>query len=133
MRNNYYMSVYNGNIAELQFLLETTKKGGVVSRPQIQSTIYDFIVDNGNRVLKVQVKSCFSEGPNYGVSVGRGGNSKIPYEQNEIDIFAIFIAESFDWYFIPVSEINGAVKITLYPDSESKWNKFKNGWIILLN
>jgi hypothetical protein len=127
------MSVYNGNIAELQFLLETTKKGAVVSRPQIQSTVYDFIVDNGNRVLKVQVKSCFSEGPNYGVSVGRGKSSKIPYERGDIDVFAIFIAERFEWYFIPVSEVNGAVKITLCPDSQSKWNKFKNGWIILLN
>jgi hypothetical protein len=123
-----------GNIAELEFLLIATKRGLVVSRPTIQSTIYDFVVDNGKRILKVQIKSTFSNGPAYGLNIGKGSTGKTNYSPDDIDIIACFIGELGTWYFFPIKVIGERVKITVFPNSiESKWNKYREGWVTLLN
>ncbi len=128
------MSLQKGNIAELEFLLKATQRGLIVSRPAIQSTIYDFIIDNGKRCLKVQVKSNFTDGPDFGLSIGQGSLGKTPYSSNDIDVIACFIDKINVWYLFPIKDIGERVKLTLYPDSiESKWNKYKGAWSVLLS
>ncbi len=128
------VSLEKGNIAELEFLVTATRKGLIVSRPTIQSTIYDFIVDSGKKMLKVQVKSCFTSGPSYGLSIGQGTTGKTSYKPDDVDVIACFIGELATWYFFPTKEIGGKVKLTLFPDSiESKWNKYRESWSVLLS
>lgn len=128
------MSIFKGNIAELSFLLTATKKGLIVSRPTIQSTIYDFLVDNKKKILRVQVKSCFSQGPEYGLTIGQGSTGKKHYSPDDVDIIACFIGELETWYLFPIKAIGERVKITVFPYSiDSKWNKYREGWVTLLN
>ncbi len=123
-----------GNIAELEFLLSATRQGLIVSRPTIQSTIYDFLVDNGKRILKVQIKSTFTSGPVFGLNIGQGSTGKKSYTPADVDIIACFIGELKTWYFFPISVIGKKVKLSLTPNSiDSKWNKYREGWITLLN
>ena len=46
-----------GEIAEMAFLLKTARLGLCVSKPYGDSYAYDFIVDTGTRLWRVQVKS----------------------------------------------------------------------------
>ena len=107
------MSYINGNIAEIQFLLEATKKGLLISKPQSSYSVYDYIVDNGKKMLKLQIKSCFLNGPRFGTNVCKGKSVKKSYTKDDCDIIIIFIAKHLIWFFIPVEELLTIKKITL--------------------
>ena len=53
-----------GEVAESAFLHKAMDKGLVVAKPWGDSSRYDFVVDSGERLLRVQVKStkCLCEG-----------------------------------------------------------------------
>ena len=126
------VSLLLGNISELAFHLEATSKGLVVSKPVSQATVYDCLVDNNKSILKIQIKSTFSEGPSFSVNIGRGSTSKETYTSKEIDYFVIYLAKIKVWYIIPVQELADQIKITFFPYShQSKWNKFKGCWDFL--
>ena len=126
------MSCHYGNIAELQFLLEATKKGLIVSKPQTISTPYDFLIDNGKSVLKIQVKSCFMEGPRFETTVAKGKETRTSYTKSDCDFISVFIAKHFLWFLIPIEELSPIKKITILPFGESKWNKYREDWGALL-
>jgi hypothetical protein len=127
------MSVHIGNIGELEFLLAATKRGLIVSRPEIQSTIYDFLIDNQKKILKIQVKATFSDGLCYALNIGQGNTSKKSYSCRDVDIIACYLNSLDIWYFLPTSEVSNQVKISLYPNStKSKWNLYKGAWDLLL-
>lgn len=128
------MSIQLGNIAELEFLLQATRRGLIVSRPSIQATIYDFLVDNGKKIYRIQVKSNHQNGPNYRLKLGQGSKQKNNYSPEDVDIIAAFIGELKTWYIFPIYAIGERMGITLYPDSiDSKWNKYREGWGSILN
>lgn len=129
------MSIENGNIAELQFVLSATQRGLIVSRPTINATVYDFLVDNSKRILKVQVKSNFREpdqrGGGYGLNIQKGAGV---YAPAEIDVIASYISTLNLWYFFPIKDLGEQKKISVFPYSmESKWNKYLQSWGVLLN
>ena len=120
-------------MAELEFLIQATKRDLIVSMPQITHS-YDFLVDNGKRILKVQIKSNFQNGPYYGLSIGQGSSSKNHYSLKEVDVIACFIGEIRAWYLFPMTTLEEKIKITVFPDSiNSKWNKYRDAWGVLLN
>jgi hypothetical protein len=47
-----------GEIVEIAFLYTVANMGFAVTKPYGDSEPYDFIVDSGNRLWRVQVKSC---------------------------------------------------------------------------
>jgi len=123
------VSIQKGNIAELEFLLQATRRNLIVSRPSIQQTTYDFLVDNNKRIFKVQVKSNFQIGPNHDLGLAKGSKSKQFYCSNEVDIIACFINKLGAWYILPINITGERLKIKIRPDSiDSKWNKYREGW-----
>ena len=83
-----------GEVAELVFLYRATILGLKVSKPYGESERYDFIVDTGSRLLRVQIKSTrglISKGA-YRISGGRnilGGT--VPYLPSQVDFIAAYI------------------------------------------
>ena len=85
------VSLLKGNIAEIEFMLKATRLGLIVSKPEIPHD-YDFLVDNGNNIFRVQVKSNFCKGPSYKLGIGQGKSSKNAYTPKMIDIMACYLA-----------------------------------------
>ena len=109
-----------GILTELQCLTVFNQYGFNVSIPYGENSRYDFIVDENNHLLRIQVKSCHgftnSEGQLAGIQFtskstrvnSRGAISKT-YTLDEIDYFATF------WngvcYLIPVEECSSEKKL----------------------
>lgn len=72
-----------------------------VSMPLMHMSVYDMIVDTGDRLLKIQVKSTNSiprdNRKSIKIQVTKGGRT--PYAVGEIDYLALYI-EQFEGFFI---------------------------------
>src|SRR5690242_7168046 len=95
-----------GEMGEAAFLAKASSLGFGVAKPWGDSDRYDFIVDVGARLLKVQVKSAYSEKshriggyqiPSY------SGLDRRPYRADEIDLLVVYIATENAWYILPPS------------------------------
>lgn len=84
-------SNYIGCYGELLFFSECIKRGYNVSRPLLDSSVYDCVVDRDNVLYKVQVKSSIKtprdDDPNIHVPLQ---NNKKKYEVDLVDYFAVY-------------------------------------------
>ena len=79
-----------GELAELAFLWKAASLGFTVAKPYGDSDRYDFIIDSGDHLIRVQVKSAssLSQGT-YFLTTQRCCNGvSIPYTSDEIDFLA---------------------------------------------
>ena len=127
-----------GEIAELVFLYRATVLGLKVSKPYGESERYDFIVDTGRRLLRVQIKSTrglISKGA-YRISGGRnilGGT--VPYLPSQVDFIAAYIFPEDTWYILPLSALSGRIRIRLHSLDNPKPNQltqYREAWPLLL-
>ena len=87
-------SHFIGEITEQQVALEFLKLGILISKPLVQSSRYDFIVDINNNLYKIQVKTgTFKEDSylEFATSTSHTnckGTLNIPYTKNDVDFFA---------------------------------------------
>ena len=89
-----------GCLAEYTFATECLKRGYSVSFPLIDSSVYDCIVDTGERLIKVQVKSTNRDTDGYHNSIHtRIANAKSNYTLDKVDYFAVWV-EYFSGFFI---------------------------------
>ena len=109
-----------GNVGLAYAIAYYSKLGYTISIPLTDSQDYDIIVDTGNTLLKVQVKTttCRRGSGNYQLNLkvsggNRSGTGKVKtFDLNKCDlIFAM--TEQFEFYSIPRSEISAASSITL--------------------
>lgn len=103
---------------------------------------YDFIVDNGSTLHKVQVKGSSKKQNNhrYKIICGTGVSSKRKYSEDAFDYLVVVIFEDEEvFYVIPRSEIK-TLTINLYPHKKilqkpyiaGKWEKYKDNNLKLL-
>ena len=84
-----------GELAELCFLCRATTLGLTVSKPYGDSARYDFVVDAGGGLLRVQVKSVSLMRRNdYRIAASSGSRLKRGYSAAEIDfrLFGMLLA-----------------------------------------
>lgn len=128
------MSILKGTIAELEFATRATKHGLIVGYPFIE-TDYDWLVDSGKRIYRVQVKSNHTskDEKTGGYGIGLKSNSG-SYSPENVDIVACYVLELNMWYLFPIHEVFEKTKITVFPHSvDSKWNKYRESWGLILN
>ena len=91
-----------GARAEAAFLHKAMELGLLVSKPWGDNSRYDFVVDAGERLVRVQVKStsCLCEG-RYAVSA-HGSDPKTEYSAEDIDFLVAHVPPEEAWYVIPV-------------------------------
>lgn len=103
-------------IGEAAFLLRCTQMGWVACRPCMEKQHYDYIVDTGRNLVRVQVKSNSAPSSKYRhrVNLGRGSHMMVPYTKQDQDIecFAIHLLPSDTWYIMPVEAGDGRVGMT---------------------
>ena len=121
-----------GERAEIAFWLVTSLLGFRVSKPYGDSAPYDFLVDNGSAVLRVQVKSTANMHCRAYNLLAKHGRF-VDYKPNEVDIIAAYIVPRNAWYLIPLEAIPAMPHaIRLYPDGVrsggGKFEKYRDAW-----
>ncbi len=87
-------SHFKGEITEQQVSLEFLKLGYLVSKPLVQSSRYDFIVDVNHKLYKIQVKTSrlrentFIEFATSTSHTNTNRTLNISYSKNDVDFFA---------------------------------------------
>ncbi len=123
-----------GERAEAAFLAKAAGMGFGVAKPWGDSDRYDFIVDAGGRLWKVQVKSAYRVGRDGGYSVRTFGHSLGAYKEDEIDALVVYVAPEEAWYVFPAEVFRGRRSVKLYPGSRrrrSKFEQWREGWRVM--
>jgi PD-(D/E)XK endonuclease len=126
-------SKQRGELAEMMFMVKATQKGFATAKPYGDSRRYDFILDTGSRLWRVQVKS--SSAQQYGsymVNLQRNANGEVVfYDASEIDFVVAFVFPCEAWFVIPVEAIYGrkTAKMCLHGNPRSgKLGKYWEAW-----
>ena len=121
-----------GEMAEAAFLHKASTLGFGVSKPWGDSEPYDLIVDSGERLWKVQVKSAYRSGEYGGYTFHAYGNeSKKAYSLKDIDVLVAYIVPEDLWYVLPVRLFRKIKGIKLFPRSRrrmSKYEMYREDW-----
>ena len=132
------MMVDKGRAAEYAFAEACMNQGLAIAFPCSELLSYDYVVDNGKCLVKVQVKSTSkTERGTYKIMTSRkpraGGRTRRPYSAREIDFMVAWLAESRTFYIIPIEAVCSCKTITIKPGSrDCKWDAFKEAWRYLL-
>jgi hypothetical protein len=119
-----------GNIGEARAIFELVMKGWFVSKPLFVNSKYDLIVDTGESLLKVSVKTSGNmKGDGFEVNLAtRGGNSSKntikSRQKNDFDLLFVLV-DSGDCYLIPSIDL-GEAKYSIVV-GRTKYNEFKIG------
>jgi hypothetical protein len=131
-----------GELAELAFMYRAASEGIGVARPYGDSHPYDFLIQHGRRLARVQVKSCFTKKRGYRRTqfqihvVHALAKTKALYSQEDIDFIAAYIAPHQAWYVIPVEALGKSKTIYLYPGGKSTqigafFETYREAWQLL--
>jgi hypothetical protein len=124
-----------GEIAEAAFLLKAASLGFSVAKPWGDSDRYDFILDNGRRTWRVQVKSAHTSSL-HGYTLHACGKVKSrPYTAREIDFLVGYVVPDDVWYVFPIS-IFGSKRaaVTVFPSSRRRMSRFeiyRDAWCLM--
>ncbi len=136
-------SKHIGEVAEMQFMLDSAKRGFGVARPFANNQRYDVILDAPRRLWRVQVKaSGASHHRGFAVrACWRTTRKHMPYTSKQIDFLAVVVQGRRMrgrriWYLIPVRALGGRLTINLYPfgcrkDGEVRFEKYREAWKLL--
>ena len=101
VRNN---PIFFGTLTELYFTVQMIERGFNLWKPVLPDSKTDFIIHNGNRYLKIQVKGVYGLNPKGGRHVVslRAGNKR--YSAKDVDFFACYVFDTNKWYILPFQE-----------------------------
>jgi len=114
-----------GDLSELEAALALARAGYLVSKPLGDSHRYDLIIDDGERLARVQVKTgrlhagvvkfnCSSSHSH------RGGSASRAYH-GEIEFLAVYCPETGETYLLPEGEIgNTKMHIRITPTTNQQ-------------
>jgi hypothetical protein len=122
-----------GEAAELAFMLKAVSLGFGVAKPWGDSERYDFILDSGTQLWRVQVKSssALRDGA-YSVNANRcSKGTSIAYKTGEIDFLIAQIVPEDCWYVIPLKAILPRKSLRIYPEKDRRvweYGKYREAW-----
>ncbi len=121
-----------GEWAELRFMSRAAEEGLRIIKPWGDSSHYDFVVENGGRFLRVQVKSTSHQRKNsYACALSRASAKR--YQSKDIDFFAVYIIPLDTWYIIPFGAVKNVKRgISLSPHNTlTRLAAYKEAWHLL--
>ncbi len=121
-----------GKVSELEFAKKCLDKGHVVSVPINDHGGYDFIVENGFYIKRVQVRA--SESPRFDNNQ-KCGRYKVNCKSTKgFDFLAFYMRDIDVWYIIPKHVITSST-IMITPNKlnkkKSKYDHYRENWDIL--
>jgi len=123
-----------GEVSELAFFHKAASLGFGVAKPWGDSERYDFILDSGQRLWRVQVKSgCHHRNRCYDLHGKCGNHEKTQYTSREIDFFVAYLVPIDVWYVIPVEKIRKKT-LLFYPyggDRCGHYEEYREAWYLM--
>ncbi len=126
-----------GEIAEASFVVKAGNLSFNVAKPWSQNNRYDFVLDSGKRLYRMQLKCT-------GVLNARAyqirphckvyGQKYKEYTPDEIDFIVCYIVPRDVWYVIPIAALKGKKCLRFYPDIVCKhpiWEIYREAWYLL--
>jgi PD-(D/E)XK endonuclease len=132
-----YSSAQKGRLAELYFKSECVKRNIVLSKPVTGDARYDYVMECGNRLLRVQVKWAGGKSSKAsGVAVvslakTRGRRSKsrnhstTRYTAEDVDIIVAYIPELDRFVMLGPEVFSGRAAVSIRIDSTKNNQKKK--------
>ena len=123
-----------GEVAESAFLHKAMELRLTVAKPWGDSSRYDFVVDTGERLVRVQVKStgCLCDEERYSIAA-HGCDGTAGYSAEEIDFLVAWVSPEDAWYVIPVEAFAPRTHLWLYPRGKhaGQYEKYREAWELL--
>jgi len=125
-----------GELAEMAFTFKAAGLGFGVAKPYGDSESYDFILDSGVRLWRVQVKSTYGKrAHSYCVNACGGvAGEKKAYTAKQIDILVAFIVAENAWYVVPVKAFAPRRNLHFYPSGSRTggiYEQYREAWDLL--
>ena len=123
-----------GERSEAAFLYKASSLGFGVAKPWGDSERYDFIVDNGSRLLRVQIKctSCVRCDAYETRASYTSGKGFAVYSADDIDFLAVHIVPLDLWYILPIA--GSTPSLRFYPEREGRemrLEKYREAWDLM--
>jgi hypothetical protein len=125
-----------GNLGEAAFTHKATKLGFVVAKPYGNIHRYDFIVEGGRKLWRVQVKACTSRKKNlYCVFTRcRTHNINVRYTKADVDFLVAYIIPEETWYVLPVRAVARHSSLLFRPKGHhhrDPYARYREAWHLL--
>ena len=126
-----------GELAELAFVQKAMQMGYMVAKPWGDSDRYDFIVEAGRKLSRVQVRSTENRMGARGYAVHASvyvGTEIVGLTEKDIDVLVAYIVPRELWYVVPVRAFVPRKNLWFYPDGSKKGSKFeewREAWWVL--
>jgi hypothetical protein len=118
-------------MAEAAFVAKAVSLGFGVAKPWGDSDPFDFIVQAGGKLSKVQVKSAHCVGEDGTYSIRAHGHDMKAYRADQIDVLVAYVVPENVWYVFPVRALRRMRFLKLFPGSRkrrSKYEKYREAW-----
>ena len=119
-----------GDLGEVAFVHKAMSLGYVVAKPYGQMHRYDFMVEGGNKLWRVQVKTstCMRDG-RYQLCVQRITHRRtVAYKKSELDFVVAYLMPVKTWYILPISVVAGRRSFLLAPPDSAARTCGPNTW-----
>jgi len=125
-----------GELGELAFSYKAASLGFGVSKPLGDNEPFDFILNTGHRLWRVQVKSTFHMRRTYFFRTTRAdiGRKCRRYSADDVDVLAAWVMPLDVWYIIPVQAFAARTGVAVYPHREKEtgqFEPFREAWCLL--
>jgi hypothetical protein len=127
---------HHGDLGEVAFLHKATELGFMVAQPYGNIYPFDFIVQGGQNLLRIQVKAVARmRWGLYAVNICRNqGKTVRPYNKSEVDFVAVYIIPEDTWYILPVCEVVGRLCFLFRPKGYCRpdiYAHYREAWHLL--
>jgi hypothetical protein len=126
----------NGDLGEVAFLHKAMKLGFMVAQPYGTMHPFDFVVQGGRNLWRVQVKAAVHLRKGlYAVNIYRSEGKKLrPYTASEVDFVAVYIIPDDAWFILPVREVVDRRMLLFRP--KKSWRRdiyahYREAWHLL--
>jgi hypothetical protein len=122
-----------GELAEAAFLHKAEILGLKLAKPWGDSNRYDFVLDNGQRFLRIQVKATQSiNDRGYQVqSTYSNKKKKGKYTASDVDILVAYVIPLDLWYVVPVEAFPASASLRFYPHGgvrRPRFEQYRKAW-----
>jgi hypothetical protein len=130
------LSRQHGDLGEVAFLHKATELGFMVAQPYGTMHPFDFIVQGGQKLWRVQVKTAAHMRDGLcAVNICRNQGGRVrPYTTSEVDFVAVYIIADDSWFILPVREVSDRRMLMFRPKKSSRrdiYAHYREAWHLL--
>ncbi|HVO81779.1 MAG TPA: group I intron-associated PD-(D/E)XK endonuclease [Terriglobales bacterium] len=120
----------NGELAEAAFIHKAISLGFLVSKPFGPDARYDFILDSGTHLYRVQVRGVRADGGS-GFQVSCHYSKGRCFTPADIDLLAAYVLADDSWYIVPIAAFALSTTIAFRPGGRGRFECYREAWHLL--